>query len=221
MLLYDVTSLVVVTTRCFGALVVLPCGEFTSLGPKLFLALVFAAAIQPPLGGEAALSVVTLVRELFVGLALGLPCRLAVEAVELLGEVLDAARGQTISSIVDPIHGQLFSDLSAVLRMACIAAALHSGGLLFGCLTLRRSYEAIPVSNTLAASKIVVDALPRLVLLIGDVLLFTGVWLGGFLLVDLVAALCARVCPGLSFSTLSHLVKFLVLVAIAAVGGTL
>jgi flagellar biosynthesis protein FliR len=191
--------------------------------PRLFLAVLLAAIIQPASTDIAfAVGPLLLLRELFVGVALALPCRFAAEVSEMLGELLDTARGQSVSSILDPINGQLFSDLSAVLRSAVIAGVVLCGGLRAGCLALRESYTVIPVFQRdngaiNGLSELLLETLPHILLLGSEVLLVTGVWLGAFMIIDLLAGLCARVCPGLSFATLSHSLKFLAVVFMAAV----
>jgi type III secretory pathway component EscT len=220
---YDVAQLSVVTARCFGALAVLPGGDVLSVVPRLLLAVLLAAVMQqqhPDTG--LTLGPAMLLRELGIGAALALPCRFAADIGEMLGELLDTARGQTVSSILDPMQGQAFSDLSAVLRTAFVAAVVHCGGLRAGCVALQRSYAVIPAANSVeltahGVSEVLLGSLPRILLLGSEALMVTGVWLGAFVLIDVVAGLCARTCQGLSFATLSHLFKFLALMLMAAV----
>jgi type III secretory pathway component EscT len=209
------TIILLSSARAFGFMLSLPLGDAVSTLPRLAVSVVLGYALSAssdiPQGASTLLAGV----EFAIGYILGYPFRFVTDLADLMGELLDAARGQTLASIIDPLNGPASSDLAAVMRLAACALALYCGALVSGCHALHLSYDMVPAaalpniellsSRTLVVASSVVSALA------GSFITFVGAFIG----VDLVAALCSRVCSHLSFGTLSHLAKFLILVIIA------
>lgn len=208
------TSILLASARAFGFMLSLPLGDAVSTLPRLAVSAVLGYALSAsseiPQGASTAFAGM----EFAIGYILGYPFRFVTDLSDLVGELLDAARGQTLASIVDPLNGPSASDLAAVMRLAACALALYCGALVSGSHALQLSYEMLPAgalphvellsARTLAVAGSVVSALA------GAFVTFVGAFIG----VDLIAVLCSRVCSHLSFGTLSQLAKFLILVFI-------
>jgi flagellar biosynthesis protein FliR len=131
----------------------------------------------------------------------------APEISQMFGELIDSARGQTISAVVDPLNGQTPSDLAAVCRTAAIGLALSLGALDVLVRSLAQSFALFPAGCGLAGVE-GADALARWGLaVVGVSLRLSAIFFGAFVMVDLVAGIAARLLKGVQFVTASGIAK--------------
>lgn len=211
------SQLVLASARTFGFMVSMPFGDAVSTLPRLLLSVILGAATTAQVADSSEASLLFVVGELAVGYVLGYPFRFVIDLADLLGELLDAARGQTVASIVDPLNGPSASDLAAILRLAGCALALHSGALTSGCHALQVSYSVIPISTFASLDLLSARVLSSSFALVGSLASTFVIFVGSFIVIDGVAALCAKVCNGLSFSTVAHLGKLIACAVLALI----
>lgn len=202
--------------RCFGMAVCLPFGESMQQLPRLCVALAWGWSLAGRVSVEAELSALSCVWEFAVGALLAAPLRLLSDSAELFGELLDTARGQTVSAVIDPLGGQSSSDLAAICRAAAVAVAIHLGALEFTLRELAASYELFPLGAPWLGIEGARDLLRWSISILSAVLGVSGLWLAGFLMVDIVVAAAARLVRGVQFSSLGSIAKGLVTFALLA-----
>lgn len=207
--------------RCFGFIVSLPLGDVLSTVPRLFVALAFAIALSPQShGGDV--HPVSFIFEFVVGFVLGAPLRFVADVSEMVGELIDTARGQTISSVIDPLHGQGNSDLATLSKVGATALAIWSGALNVAVDGLAYSFSVVPVGSVIVDDSLTRGVLKTGLFLLGEGLRISAVWMAAFLLIDMGCALGARLVAGLSFSQTGGVVKmvctFLLLIVLLTEG---
>ena len=122
------------------------------------LRLVFALALTlllapllpatPPLAFFTAEALVMLVRELLIGLALGLALQIVFEAVALGGEMLSVSMGLSFAQMNDPLRGTSSPVLSSFLQALAVLSFLALGGHLALVEWLRGSFALQPIATT-------------------------------------------------------------------------
>jgi flagellar biosynthesis protein FliR len=211
--------------RCFGFIVSLPLGEALSNFPRFLLAVGLAVALHPVAKVSGELSALSLVVEFVIGFVLGAPLRFVVDVSEMVGELIDTSRGQTISAVLDPLHGQGNSDLAVLAKNGAVVCALTVGALEVSLGGLVRSVSAVPI-GTLVQDEVLVQGLLKAALfLLVEAMRICAVWIGVFLLIDLGCAIASRLVSGLSFSqsgsVLKMIVTFVLLMVFMSEGGRL
>jgi flagellar biosynthesis protein FliR len=193
--------------RSLGFLLSLPFGELLGILPRFFLAVGLGFILQPLCPTLGDITGETFILEFVIGFILGAPLRLLSDLSEMLGELIDSARGQTISAVLDPLSGQGVSDLATVVRSAAVVIAVCGGALEISVLGLADSVRhASP--GTVQISPFTFQ---EVLSVGGNVVLkglqMSGVWFGAFLMIEVMCAITSRVMTGLSFSQTSHLLK--------------
>lgn len=213
------TSLAV--ARMGGLIIIMPA--FTRLGLtsmlKATVAIAFALPIVPMIVAAIAserLTVATiaalLLKEVLIGLAMGLVLGIPIWAAETAGAIIDLQRGATAASLFDAsstveegVTGTLFAIIMVALYFA-------SGGLPLTLHTVYESYGIWPPGSifpavTLAAARSFVRLLDNVVTmgleLVAPIIVF-------LLLTDLLLALVSRASPQFNVFSLSLNVKNLV-----------
>lgn len=207
--------------RMTGVIVVMP--PFTRVGTTGILrgaiALAFALPLAPvvmPTVAGAQLTVAAiatlLLKEMAVGVTIGLVLGVPFWAAEAAGDVLDLQRGSTAASLIDPLAMTQESISGTLFGLAMVAVYYASGGLDLTLRTVYDSYAFWPPGRFLpifsdAAGELFVDLL--------DTIITTGVVLGApiivcLLLADLLLALISRAAPHLNIFALTLSVKNLV-----------
>jgi flagellar biosynthesis protein FliR len=131
--------------RCFGFILSLPFGEALQSFPRFFLAAGLAAALYSAAVVSSDVTPLSLIFNFAIGFMLGAPLRFVVDMSEMIGELIDTARGQTIASVIDPLHGQGGSNLAIISKSGAIACALSLGALEVSLGGLARSLQVIPL----------------------------------------------------------------------------
>lgn len=168
--------------------------------PRLLVALALAWSLLGSVAVAEDLSVLSCVWEFAVGALLAGPLRLLSDTAELCGEVVDTSRGQTISAVVDPLGGQGASDLAAICRAASVGVAVYLGALEVTLRELANSYEVFPLGAPWRGMQSAHDLLRWSVSILSGAIGISGLWLAGFLMVDIVVAAAGRLVRGLQFT---------------------
>lgn len=211
--------------RCFGFLLSVPFGEALQSFSRFFLALGLGAALCPVAAISGDVVPISLIFNFAIGFILGAPLRFVVDVSEMIGELIDGARGQTISSVIDPLHGQGGSDLAIIAKNGSIVCAIYFGALEISLQGLARSLQVIPL-GVFHIEEPLAEGLARSVsFVIEEGMCVCAVWMGAFLLVDIVCGLASRLVSGLSLSQAGGVIKmmvtFLLVVVLAQAGGRL
>jgi type III secretion protein T len=207
--------------RMLAMMVVFPV--FDRLGVTGFvrnsIALVISIPIIPMivahLDGEQlslGLIVALLLKEVIVGLIVGVVLAVPLYAAEVAGDVLDLQRGSSSASLSDPL-GSTQSNITGTL-LALIVIALYFASGCFD-LTLRAIYDSYGIWPVRRILPLFSREAGGLLLSLLDTIVSTGLMLVGpivvcLLLVDLLFALIARAAPSLQPFYLSMAVKNLV-----------
>jgi type III secretion protein T len=196
--------------RSFGFILSLPLGELLGTLPRFCLAAGMGLALRPLVIGTAEINGATLVFEFVIGFILGTPLRLISDVSEMVGELLDTARGQTVSAVLDPLHGQGVSDLATIARSASIAFALLGGALDISVKSLADSVRHVPPGMWSLSPHLPVEILNAGGNLVMSGLRIGAVWFVAFLMIEILCAMASRLVTGLSFSQMSYLLKSIV-----------
>ena len=115
----------------------------------LLLTVVMAPMLPaaPPLAFFTAEALVLLVRELLLGLVLGLALQLVFEAVALGGELLSFSMGLSFAQMNDPLRGTASPILASFLQALAVLSFLALGGHLALVEWLRGSFVLQPISS--------------------------------------------------------------------------
>lgn len=207
--------------RLTGVIIILPA--FTRLGVTGILRAAIALALAFPiipvlvesLAGQS-LTVTTtailLLKEITVGLVIGLVLGVPFWAAEAAGGVLDLQRGSTSASLMDPLAMTAESISGTLFGLAMVALYYGSGGLPLTLRVVYDSYGLWPAGRLLpmfgaAAGELLLGLLDNVVTM--------GLMLGAplvvcLLLSDLLLGLVSRAAPHLNVFALSLSVKNLV-----------
>lgn len=211
--------------RCFGFIISLPLGEALSTFPRFLLAVGLAVTLHPVATVSGELSVLSLVVEFVIGFVLGAPLRFVVDVSEMVGELIDTSRGQTISAVLDPLHGQGNSDLAVLAKNCAVVCALTLGALEVSLGGLARSVSVMPIGALVHDDSFVQGLLKAAIFFLVEGMRICAVWVGAFLLIDLGCAIASRLVSGLSFSStgsvLKMIVTFILLMVFMSEGGRL
>lgn len=201
---------VAVSCRSFGCVLSLPFGDALSPFSRLFLSLGLALLIVPAFHVSPDVGVVGCLLEFVIGFLIGAPLRVVVDASEMVGELLDTARGQTISAVNDPLNGQGGSDAAIVAKVGATALALWGGGLDLVIVGLADSLNALPVGAFVNSERLAEGVLRSFTRSMTIAVSASAVWLGAYLLVEVGCAMASKLVQGLSFSQVSGVAKMLI-----------
>lgn len=211
--------------RSFGFIVSLPVGEALSTFPRFLLAVGMGAVLYPGATVSEDLSPFSLIAEFVIGFVLGAPLRFVVDVSEMVGELIDTSRGQTISAVLDPLHGQGNSDLAVLAKNAAVVCALTAGALEISLGGLARSVSVMPIGALIHDASFVQGLLKSATFLLVEGMRICAVWVGAFLLIDIGCAIASRLISGLSFcqtgGVLKMVVTFILIIVFMSEGGRL
>lgn len=211
--------------RSFGFIVSLPLGEALSTFPRFLIAVGMGAALYPVATVSAQVGPLSLIVEFVIGFVLGAPLRFVVDVSEMVGELIDTSRGQTISAVLDPLHGQGNSDLAVLAKNAAVVCALTAGALEISLGGLARSVSVMPIGALIHDATFVQGLLKSATFLLVEGMRICAVWVGAFLLIDIGCAIASRLISGLSFcqtgGVLKMVVTFILIMVFMREGGRL
>lgn len=150
-----------------------------------------------------------MVKELVVGVTLGIAMGIPFWAAEAAGEIIDLQRGSTLGTLIDPMMTHEVSATGTLLSIIMVALYLSAGGLELMLTTVYDSYGLWPVDKLLPvfnldAATVILEMLLR-VLLMALTLGFPLIV--GLLISDIVMGFLARASPSLNVFALSLAVK--------------
>lgn len=179
------------------------------------LAIPLIPMIAAHLGNEQlglGLIVALMLKEVIVGLIIGLVLAVPLYAAEAAGDILDQQRGSSQATLSDPVGTSQTAITGTLLVLVIIALYFASG-----CfdLTLRAIYDSYGIWPVRRLLPVLSREASGLLLSLLDAIMKTGLLLVGpivicLLLVDLLFALIARAAPSLQPFYLSMTVKNLV-----------
>jgi flagellar biosynthesis protein FliR len=205
----EVVVLIATTARCFGFLVALPMGEGIGTLPRFFMSVGLSFFLRESIPPVSVLSIGAYGLEFLIGYVLAAPVRAVVEVAEMVGELVDTARGQTIAAVNDPLNGIGSSELAVVAKIGATVVLMLSGVPEILLATIRASYGPLPL-GTIAITEEFVSGVARMLastVYVG--LRVAAVWMGAFLLVDVVCAVSNRLLHALSFVQFGGALKFI------------
>ena len=184
-------------------------------GIALVLSIPLIPMIAAHLGSEKlslGLMAALLLKEIIVGLIVGLVLAVPLYAAEVAGDIVDLQRGSSSASLSDPL-GTTQANITGTL-LALIVIALYFASGCFD-LTLRAIYDSYGIWPVRRLLPMLSPEAGQLLLSLLDTIVRTGLVLVGpfvvsMLLVDLLFALIARAAPSLQPFYLSMTVKNLV-----------
>jgi type III secretion protein T len=156
--------------------------------------------------------VLYMLKEVVVGVTLGLAMGIPFWAAEAAGDILDLQRGSTMGTLIDPMMTHETSATGTLLAVIMVTLYLAAGGLQLSLTSLYDSYGLWPIDQLLPvfskdAAEIFLGLLNR-ILMMALTLVFPLVI--SMLLSDIVLAFLARASPHLNVFALSLVVKTLV-----------
>lgn len=197
------------TVRAAGFLALVPWWQSPA---QKFLLLTLAGFLAISAGGAGIFDNLRISQwpaEFLLGAAVALPALLFVNAAELLGELYDFARGQTLAAAYDPTLAQAISSSAQLFRKLACLSLLTAPGL---ALTLGSYFHSLEhVSNAsvvmLRSDALGVWAIRYICLWLGVVAQLAVALTLVFLSIDLSLGFIARVLPSLSVSTEGFVLK--------------
>lgn len=153
--------------RIGGALQVMPMigGRGMPVRARMIIAIALATTMSTvlppaPVAAVDAATVLNVLREMAVGIAIGLVLRLAFEAGQLAGELISQGMGLSFATLADPLSGASSTVLSQwfFLTFGLLFFALDGHLALVG--LLADSYRTLPIGTPLADVSEFLAALP-------------------------------------------------------------
>ncbi|WP_376705124.1 type III secretion system export apparatus subunit SctT [Mesorhizobium sp. ISC25] len=153
-----------------------------------------------------------ILKEVVVGVTLGLCMGIPFWAAEAAGDILDLQRGSTMGTLIDPMMTHETSATGTLLAVIMVTIYLAAGGLQLSLTSLYESYGLWPIDSLLPvfskdAAGIFLGLLNR-IMAMALTLVFPLII--SMLLSDIVLAFLARASPHLNVFALSLIVKTLV-----------
>ena len=182
-----------------------------SPGQKILL-LSFSGLLAASMSDGVALDYSMMIRlpaEFLLGLILALPALMVVVVAEMLGELYDFARGQTLAAAYDPTLAQSISSSAQLFRQVAALCLLTAPGLGLTLGSYFHSLDYLPNANLLFSESETVGAWA---------IRYICLWLAVaaqtalpvtliFLSIDLALGFIARILPSLSVSTEGFVLK--------------
>lgn len=135
--------------RCLGFFALFPFGHLLAFfGMRFSFALVFSFLFLQQVVPVSEISLLQVVLEFVLGLALVLPMLVFFDLLGSLGEVIDAIRGQTIALQYNPLSEGLESVGAQLLRLIFWCLLLQAGIFEYGAQVLQQSFMQPLAFNT-------------------------------------------------------------------------
>lgn len=141
--------------RISGFFAVLPIFSWQSVpvriraGLALLVTIFFAAIVPPPAAGAMhwMQASVLMVRELLLGLGLGLAVHLVFLAVQQAGCLIEREMGLAMAEIIDPTTGEETEPMGVFFQTTFALFFLAAGGHRLMLLLIAESYRVVPTAN--------------------------------------------------------------------------
>lgn len=151
--------------------------------------------------------------ELAVGLITALILALPFMIANIIGELIDTQRGETISSIVDPASGSEASELAVFISYIVCMVFLSQGGMLLLVKTFAQSYQLLPFAagfsqfNSLPLGEWMNQMVVKAIILAAPILIT-------LFISEAALGLYSRFCPQLNAFSLSLTIKSIIALAV-------
>jgi len=199
-----VAAFMLVLARVSGFFAVLPVLSSRTVplqlrvGLALLVSLILASVVPPApgiAGADWVLLAILLVREILVGLGLGLAVALVFAAVRQAGLIIRQQMGMSLAEIIDPTTGEESDPLGMLLEMCFSVLFLVAGGHHLMLRLMARSYDAFPVGHWPSAGAMAETLVDAGVLMLTFSLKLAAPMLAAFLILAIVLAILARILP--------------------------
>lgn len=187
---------------------------------RIGLAALAALALADTAGVPEPISCAGLCGDMVLGFLLALPCALIFHAAEWFGEAFDTMRGQTIGSVMDPLH--VSSTVTSQLCSAAVWAYVLASGILVQLVGgLAQSMHLFPKAeivfsrNATVGQALLIFLGQMLSAMMGACLPFAFI----FVALELAFGIAAKLLPGINLNSAAFLAKlcigFTILAALA------
>ena len=194
---------------------------------KALLALALALVVQPDVsalvatGLSAVALLATAAQEVLIGTALGWLCFLVFAAVQSAGDLLDIFGGFQLAQGYDPLMQSGSSVLGRIYQLVALALLFASGAHLVVLAGLLRTFEVLPVGQSIDLSTVARVATEGIAGLMLAALQIAGPLIAVLFLTDVGLGLLTRVAPQLNAFALGFPLKILVTLVLVSLGATL
>lgn len=196
--------------RALGMVVLLPIERDLAgwLGGFSFAALL-GVFFAPQVAAGAAFSWGALPFEFITGGILALPLALSIAAAVMFGELIDVARGQSLSELYDPLNGSSSSTLAILFRQYLWISLLLSGMLEVLLTAFSKSFNALPDAGLLVSklTEIAPLMLSRIGQTLTELLILLVPLVLAFFFIEMLMGFFSKALPRVSLQTESFLIK--------------
>jgi len=153
MLIEKYPAFLLVLTRITSFMVTIPLFSYRTIpnrlkiGLSFFLSLIITMTLNVPTIELSSLFIMLLMKEVLIGLLIGIVAFMIISAVQLAGSFIDFQMGFAIANVIDPqtgvqspIIGQLFNILALLFMLSTNAHHLLINGII-------NSYQYIPIDQ--------------------------------------------------------------------------
>ncbi|CAM3854593.1 type III secretion system export apparatus subunit SctT [Serratia silvae] len=158
--------------------------------------------------GQEGMLLFLVVKELAIGLFIGLFLVFPIWVMHAAGSIIDNQRGATLSSNMDPVSGVDTSELANLFNLFAAVVVLQSGGMLLLLEVFEQSYKLWP-PQVLDFPSIKV-LLPFIVKLVEAAIVLASPLVASFILTEILLGMLARYAPQLNAFSLALTVKSIV-----------
>lgn len=170
---------------------------------KVFFSLVLSVMMFPlipfegmaiPIDAGMLEVVLTIIKELLVGIIMGLTGQILFAALQIGGELMSVNMGLAFASVVDPVNSTQQSVLGQLFVLLGTFVFISSGGDAYYIFALAHSYEVVPVGTVqaTAAAPLFIEIAARLFLLGVQI---SAPFMVVLFLMDLSFAIFGRIMP--------------------------
>jgi flagellar biosynthesis protein FliR len=150
------------------------------------------------------------VSEFLIGAGLGFVVAVLFAAVQMAGDILDVTGGFSLQPAYDPLSMNMSANIGRLHYLLAVTLLFTTGGHLMLMAGFVRSYEALPVGNSIPTEQlasILITAFGMMLLAAAQI---AGPLVGVLVLADLGLALLSRAAPALQVLTLGFPLKIMV-----------
>lgn len=187
---------------------------------RIALTVLVAAALAPtvhiPPGPDAGVAVVVL-REVTIGLALGLTARALIAGVEFAGHICSQQIGFSYAATIDPMNGARSVVLASTYGMLATLTWLAIDGHHLMLRALHASYTGLPIGGGSIDGSLLASVRDVFALIFVTAIRLAAPVLAVILLLEVAIGLVSRAAPALNFQIVGYPVRLLVGLGVVAV----
>lgn len=199
-------------------------GQQVPVPARIGLTVLLALALAPSVnlaGGPNVGIVVTVFREVAIGLSLGLAARAMVAGAELAGHLCSQQIGFSYAATINPEGGARNGVLASLYGLLAIFTWLGIGGHHLLLRALHASYEGLPIGSGHIDASLLTSVREMLALVFTIGIRLAAPLVSVLLLVEIAVGLISRAAPALSFYVIGDPARLAVgLIVLSATIGT-